>query len=153
MKGLVQRVSDASVSVDGIRISQIEQGLLLFLGVEKHDDTDSAKRLCQRVTRFRIFPDISDNSGRMNLSVADTGGSILVVPQFTLAADTRSGNRPGFSLAAEPEKAQSLYQAFIDEAREILGAARVAAGKFGADMQVSLINNGPVTFMLDTAGS
>lgn len=149
MKGLVQRVSDAGVSVDGIRISQIEQGLLLFLGVEKHDDTDSAKRLCQRVSRFRIFP---DNSGRMNLSVADTGGSILVVPQFTLAADTRSGNRPGFSLAAEPEKARSLFRTFIEEARAILGADFVAAGEFGADMQVSLVNNGPVTFLLETAG-
>jgi D-aminoacyl-tRNA deacylase len=148
MKGLIQRVSDASVSVDGARISQIGQGMLLFLGVEKHDDADGAKRLCQRVSQFRIFP---DHSGRMNLSVADAGGSLLVVPQFTLAADTRSGNRPGFSVAADPEEARSLYQIFVEEARAILGASRVATGEFGADMQVSLTNSGPVTFLLETS--
>ncbi|WP_150914409.1 D-aminoacyl-tRNA deacylase [Marinobacter halotolerans] len=148
MKGLIQRVSDASVTVDGARISQIGQGMLLFLGVEKQDDADSAKRLCQRVTRYRIFP---DESGRMNHSVADAAGSLLVVPQFTLAADTRSGNRPGFSVAADPEKAQSLYKAFVEEARSILGSANVATGEFGADMQVSLTNCGPVTFLLETA--
>ncbi len=148
MKGLIQRVSDASVSVGSVRVGQIEQGLLLFLGIEKHDDTDSAKRLCQRVTRFRIFP---DESGRMNRSVTDTGGSVLVVPQFTLAADTRSGNRPSFSMAAEPDKARFLYKVFTDEARSLLGADRVAEGQFAADMQVSLTNNGPVTFLLETA--
>jgi D-aminoacyl-tRNA deacylase len=148
MKGLIQRVSDASVTVDGARISQIGQGMLLFLGVEKHDDADSAKRLCQRVSRFRIFP---DHSGRMNLGVADSGGSVLVVPQFTLAADTRSGSRPGFSVAADPEKARCLYQTFVEEARAILGASRVATGEFGADMQVSLTNSGPVTFLLEVS--
>lgn len=148
MKGLIQRVSNASVSVGSVRVGQIEQGLLLFLGIEKHDDTDSARRLCQRVTRFRIFP---DESGRMNRSVTDTGGSMLVVPQFTLAADTRSGNRPSFSLAAEPDKARSLYKVFTDEARSLLGSDRVAEGQFAADMQVSLTNNGPVTFLLETA--
>ena len=148
MKGLIQRVSDASVTVGSVRISQIEQGLLLFLGIEKHDDTNSARRMCQRVIRFRIFP---DESGRMNRSVTDTGGSVLVVPQFTLAADTRSGNRPSFSMAAEPDKARSLYKVFIDEARNLLGADRIAEGQFAADMQVSLTNNGPVTFLLEMA--
>ncbi|TGN38532.1 D-aminoacyl-tRNA deacylase [Marinobacter confluentis] len=148
MKGLIQRVTSADVSVDGVRISQIEQGLLLFLGVEKNDNSESAKRLCRRIVRYRVFP---DDAGRMNLSVADAGGSLLVVPQFTLAADTRSGNRPGFSAAAAPDEARSLYEQFIDDAQSLLGESRVAAGQFGADMQVSLTNNGPVTFMLESA--
>lgn len=148
MKGLIQRVSDASVTVDGVRIGQIEQGLLLFLGVQKHDDIESARRLCQRVIRFRVF---ADKSGRMNLSVSDIEGALLVVPQFTLAADTRSGNRPSFSSAAPPDKARSLFQLFADEARFSLGETRVATGQFGADMKVLLTNDGPVTFLLETA--
>jgi D-tyrosyl-tRNA(Tyr) deacylase len=148
MKGLIQRVSSASVSVNGARISQIEQGLLLFLGVEKTDSPESVKRLCQRVVSYRIF---SDEVGRMNLSIVDAGGSLMVVPQFTLAADTRSGNRPGFSAAAAPEEARSLYLQFISQAQTMLGEARVAAGQFGADMQVALINDGPVTFLLETS--
>jgi len=148
MKGLIQRVSSASVSVDGARISQIEQGLLLFLGIEKIDSLESVNRLCQRVVSYRVF---SDEAGRMNLSVADAGGSLLVVPQFTLAADTRSGNRPGFSAAAAPEEARSLYLQFINQAQAMLGEARVAAGQFGTDMQVALVNDGPVTFMLETS--
>jgi len=148
MKGLIQRVSTASVSVNGARISQIEQGLLLFLGVEKTDSPESVKRLCQRVVSYRIF---SDEAGRMNLSVLDAGGSLMVVPQFTLAADTRSGNRPGFSAAAAPEEARSLYLQFINQAQAMLGEARVAAAQFGTDMQVALVNDGPVTFMLETS--
>jgi len=148
MKGLIQRVSSASVSVNGARISQIEQGLLLFLGVEKTDSSESVRRLCQRVVSYRIF---SDEAGRMNLSVLDAGGSLMVVPQFTLAADTRSGNRPGFSAAAAPEEARSLYLQFINQAQAMLGEARVAAGQFGTDMQVALVNDGPVTFMLETS--
>jgi D-tyrosyl-tRNA(Tyr) deacylase len=148
MKGLIQRVSTASVSVNGARISQIEQGLLLFLGVEKTDSSESVRRLCQRVVSYRIF---SDEAGRMNLSVLDAGGSLMVVPQFTLAADTRSGNRPGFSAAAAPEEARSLYLQFINQAQAMLGEARVAAGQFGTDMQVALVNDGPVTFMLETS--
>lgn len=147
MKGLIQRVADASVRVDGVRISQIDHGLLLFLGVEKNDNAEIARRLCQRVARFRVFP---DEFGRMNLNVADAGGSVLVVPQFTLAADTRSGNRPSFSSAAGPDEARRLYQAFINEAQALLGEAHVATGQFAADMQVSLTNNGPVTFLLET---
>jgi D-tyrosyl-tRNA(Tyr) deacylase len=148
MKGLIQRVSSASVSVDHVRISHIGQGLLVFLGVEKNDDAESARRLCQRVARYRVFPDAA---GRMNLSLADAGGSLLVVPQFTLAADTRSGNRPGFSTAAAPSEARFLYLQFIGQAQDFLGETRVAAGQFGAEMQVSLINDGPVTFLLETA--
>jgi len=148
MKGLIQRVSSASVSVNGARISQIEQGLLLFLGVEKTDSSESVRRLCQRVVSYRIF---SDEAGRMNLSVVDAGGSLMVVPQFTLAADTRSGNRPGFSAAAAPEEARSLYLQFITQAQAMLGQTRVAAGQFGADMQIALINDGPVTFLLETS--
>ena len=148
MKGLIQRVSTASVSVNGARISQIEQGLLLFLGIEKIDSLESVNRLCQRVVSYRIF---SDEAGRMNLSVLDAGGSLMVVPQFTLAADTRSGNRPGFSAAAAPEEARSLYLQFINQAQAMLGEARVAAGQFGTDMQVALVNDGPVTFMLETS--
>jgi len=97
---------------------------------------------------YRIF---SDEVGRMNLSIVDAGGSLMVVPQFTLAADTRSGNRPGFSAAAAPEEARSLYLQFISQAQTMLGEARVAAGQFGADMQVALINDGPVTFLLETS--
>lgn len=147
MKGLIQRVRSASVSVDNVQISQIERGLLVFLGVEKNDDIETARHLCQRVLRFRVFP---DETGRMNLNVADSGGALLVVPQFTLAADTGSGNRPGFSAAAESGAARSLYEQFITQAQGALGEARVAAGQFGADMQVSLINDGPVTFLLET---
>jgi D-tyrosyl-tRNA(Tyr) deacylase len=146
MKGLIQRVSDASVSVDGVRIGQIGQGLLLFLGVEKHDDLESARRLCQRAIRFRIFP---DDTGRMNLSVHDIGGSVLIVPQFTLVANTSSGNRPSFSGAAAPDKARSLCQAFTENAKQTLGPDRVETGQFGADMKVSLTNDGPVTFLLE----
>jgi D-tyrosyl-tRNA(Tyr) deacylase len=147
MKGLIQRVSSASVEVDGARISEIGPGLLLFLGVEKGDNAEIARRLCERVLRYRVFP---DDAGRMNLNVDDAGGSLLVVSQFTLAAETRSGNRPGFSTAAPPGEAQSLYQQFITQAQQALGPARVAAGQFGADMQVALVNNGPVTFLLET---
>jgi D-tyrosyl-tRNA(Tyr) deacylase len=149
MKGLVQRGSDASGGVDGTRIGQIRQGLLLLLGVEKHDDIEAARRLCERVSAFRMFP---DKTGRMNLSVCDITGELLVVPQFTLAADTRSGTRPGFSSAAAPEKARHLYQTFVDEAKVRVGESRVAQGRFGADMKVSLTNDGPVTFMLESAG-
>lgn len=150
MKGLIQRVSDASVRVDGVLVGQIGRGLLIFLGVEKHDDMESAKYLCQRVTRFRIFPDEAD---RMNHSVRDSEGSVLVVPQFTLAANANSGNRPSFSGAAAPEKARSLYQVFIETAEAILGSGHVETGQFGADMKVSLTNDGPVTFLLETPAS
>ncbi len=147
MKGLVQRVSEASVTVNGEKISAIGPGLLLLLGVEKDDTQNEARDLCRKILSYRVFP---DEQGRMNVNVQDSGGSLLIVPQFTLAADTGSGTRPGFSLAAAPDMANSLYQNFVAQARAELGESRVGEGQFGADMKVALVNDGPVTFMLET---
>lgn len=146
MKGLIQRVTDASVTVDGEVIGRIGRGLLLLVGVERDDGPAQARALLSKVLNYRVFP---DSSGRMNLNVQDAGGSLLIVPQFTLAADTRSGNRAGFSLAAAPDQAEPLVSGMIVEARQQLGEGRIAAGRFGADMKVALINDGPVTFMLE----
>ncbi len=145
MKGLLQRVSEASVTVDGRQIARIGQGLLVLLGVERNDAFNEAKELCQKILSYRVFP---DEQGRMNVNVQDSGGSVLVVPQFTLAADTSSGTRPGFSLAAAPDMANTLYGEFLVQAKSLLGEERVQAGQFGADMKVALVNDGPVTFML-----
>jgi len=150
MKGLIQRVSQASVSVNGKRVSAIGPGLLLLLGVERNDTAVEAKELCRKILSYRIFP---DEQGRMNVNVQDSGGSLLIVPQFTLAADTGSGTRPGFSTAAAPEVAESLYQSFVAHSRTGLGQARVEQGMFGADMKVALINDGPVTFLLEVRGA
>ncbi|XKH00005.1 D-tyrosyl-tRNA(Tyr) deacylase [Marinobacter nauticus] len=149
MKGLIQRVTQASVVVDDQQISAIGPGLLLLLGVERNDTVKEAKDLCRKILSYRVFP---DERGRMNVNVQDSGGSLLVVPQFTLAADTSSGTRPGFSLAAAPDTANALYQDFVAQAKADLGDARVGEGEFGADMKVSLLNDGPVTFMLETRG-
>ena len=149
MKGLIQRVTQASVAVDDQQISAIGPGLLLLLGVERNDTVKEAKDLCRKILSYRVFP---DTQGRMNVNVQDSGGSILVVPQFTLAADTSSGTRPGFSLAAAPDTANTLYQEFVARAKAELGEARVGEGEFGADMKVSLLNDGPVTFMLEARG-
>lgn len=146
MKGLIQRVSHASVHVGDEEIAAIPAGLLVFVGVEKMDDTEHARKLCKKLMAYRVF---SDSQGRMNQSVMDSQGSLLLVPQFTLAANTRSGTRPGFSDAAPPEKARPLFDFMIAEASAVLGSARVAAGRFGADMKVSLVNDGPVTFLLE----
>lgn len=147
MKGLIQRVTRAQVFVDGELTAAISSGLLLFLGVERKDGVEQARELCQKILTYRVFP---DNSGRMNLCLKDLGGSLLVVPQFTLAADTRSGTRPGFSTAAAPDVANDLFQQFVREAQAGLGEHLVKAGQFGADMQIALTNDGPVTFMLNT---
>ncbi|NWN92721.1 D-tyrosyl-tRNA(Tyr) deacylase [Marinobacter adhaerens] len=147
MKGLVQRVSKASVTVGGREVSRIDTGILLLLGVEKEDEIKEARELCRKILTYRIFP---DEAGRMNLSLLDTGAALLVVPQFTLAADTSSGTRPGFSRAAAPDVAEHLYSGFLELANEGLGEDKVKAGRFGADMDVSLINDGPVTFMLSS---
>ncbi len=144
MKGLIQRVSHARVVVAGETVGAIDSGLLLLLGVEKDDDELKADKLLDRVLRYRIF---SDDNGKMNLSLADTGGGLLVVSQFTLVADTRKGLRPSFSSGATPEKGNALYEYFVKQAR--LRHSDVATGVFGADMKVSLLNDGPVTFMLD----
>lgn len=143
MIALIQRVREASVSVEGETIATIEQGLLVLLGVEKGDDLAKAQKLAERVSNYRVF---EDSDGKMNLSVKDIGGQILVVSQFTLAADTRKGRRPSFSSAAEPAVGESLYLAYVDATRELLGEA--PCGRFGANMQVSLINDGPVTFIM-----
>jgi D-tyrosyl-tRNA(Tyr) deacylase len=144
VKVVVQRVSSASVQVAGERVGEIGPGLLVLLGLDRGDDRAAAQRMLERLLAYRLFP---DEAGRMNRSVADTGGGVLLVSQFTLSADTRKGLRPGFSSAMPPDEARALYQFTLDELRRRHGA--VAAGVFGADMQVSLVNDGPVTFILE----
>ena len=148
MIALLQRVSSASVDVAGERIGAIGPGLMVLVGVQPRDDERTALRLLERLLAYRVF---GDDEGRMNRSVADIGGGLLLVPQFTLAADTRKGNRPGFSTAAPPEQAERLFLRFCELARAAHG--RVETGRFGADMQVALVNEGPVTFWLQTGGS
>lgn len=143
MIGLLQRVSEARVVVAGRTMGQIDCGLLVLVGVEREDGEAQAERLLQRLLGYRVFP---DEQGRMNRSLADIGGGLLLVPQFTLAADTRKGTRPGFSSAAEPEKGERLFHYLCEAART--AHSPVATGEFGADMQVSLTNDGPVTFWL-----
>jgi D-tyrosyl-tRNA(Tyr) deacylase len=143
MLGLIQRVASASVSIDGSVVGAIDRGLLLLLGVEKDDTTVQADRLLQKVLAYRVF---ADADGKMNLSLADVGGGLLVVSQFTLAADTGRGLRPSFSTAKAPAEAEQLYKHFLHSARALHPV--VAAGRFGADMQVALVNDGPVTFLL-----
>lgn len=144
MKVLLQRVKNARVEVDGAITGQINQGLLLLIGVEKHDSPELIDRITDKVLAYRVF---SDADGKMNLSVKDIQGGVLAVSQFTLAADTRKGLRPGFSAAASPEQAQQLFQYCVDQLR--LKHPLVETGIFGADMQVHLVNDGPVTFMLE----
>lgn len=150
MKGLIQRVSSASVSVDGQIIADIPQGLLLLLGVERGDGSEQVESLARKIVNYRVF---SDDQGRMNRSLLDVSGALLVVPQFTLAADTGSGTRPGFSTAAPPEFAESLFLQFLEVAGSLLPGGRIESGQFGADMKVALVNDGPVTFMLQVGGS
>jgi D-tyrosyl-tRNA(Tyr) deacylase len=144
MIGLLQRVSNAQVTVAGERVGSIGRGLLVLLGVQRGDSSLEADRLLDRLVTYRVF---DDAAGRMNRSLLDCGGELLVVSQFTLAADTRQGTRPGFSRAAAPADAARLYQYFVDAARVKLG--RVETGRFGAHMQVRLENDGPVTFWLE----
>ena len=143
MIGLLQRVTEAGVSVDGVAVGAIGVGLLVLVGVERGDSEAEANRLLERLLGYRVFP---DNEGKMNLSLNDIGGGLLLVPQFTLAADTRKGNRPGFSPAAAPAEGEQMFTYLLNLARKRY--QRVAAGRFGADMQVSLVNDGPVTFWL-----
>ncbi len=145
MIGLLQRVSHASVVVEGETVGQIETGLLVLLAVEPDDTEAEAEALADRLLRYRVF---ADEAGRMNLSVTDIGGSVLLVPQFTLAADTRRGLRPSFTSAAPPALGQALFERTVAAARQRLGDERVATGRFGAHMQVSLTNDGPVTLWL-----
>lgn len=145
MLGLIQRVSHASVEVDGEVVGDIGRGILLLLGVQREDTEESAKKLLHKVMHYRIFPDEND---KMNLNVQQAGGGLLVASQFTLAADTRKGLRPSFTTSAPPEQAEVLYDYFLSQAVE--ACPQVAAGVFGANMQVSLCNDGPVTFMLES---
>ena len=143
MIALLQRVGEARVEVAGTTVGAIGPGLLVLLGVERDDGETEAARLVERVLGYRVF---EDDAGRMNRSLVDTGGGLLVVPQFTLAADTRKGTRASFTPAAPPEEGARLFEAFVARARESHGD--VATGRFGADMQVHLVNDGPVTFWL-----
>jgi len=145
VRGLIQRVSSASVEVDREIVGAIDQGILLLLGVERDDDIEALKKMLHKVLNYRIF---SDADGKMNLSVSDIQGGLLVVSQFTLAAETRKGLRPGFSTAAAPQLAEELYEQFVELARQ--QHSQVATGRFGADMKVQLLNDGPVTFLLET---
>ena len=144
MIGLLQRVRTARVDVDGKTVATIGPGLLVFIGVEQRDDESRAERLLERLLGYRVFPDAA---GKMNLSVADIGGGLLLVPQFTLAADTNKGMRPSFTPAATPEQGRRLFEYLVNCARA--RHAPVESGVFGADMQVTLTNDGPVTFWLE----
>ncbi len=144
---LLQRVTEARVEVGGEVVGQIGPGLLVLLAVEPRDDGSTAERMIDRLLRYRVF---DDPAGRMNLSVLETGGEVLLVPQFTLAADTSKGLRPSFTSAAPPEEGRALFDRAVARARAALGG-RLATGRFGAHMRVSLVNDGPVTFRLHTA--
>ena len=146
MRALVQRVSKARVTVDDETVGEIGAGLLVLVCAMGADKAAAAEKLAARVAKLRIF---RDDEGRMNRSLLDTGGAALVISQFTLAADTSSGNRPGFSSAAPPEAGRALYERFATALRGL--GIEVAAGRFGADMKVSLTNDGPVTIWLDSA--
>ncbi len=145
MIGLLQRVTEASVSVDGGIIGEIGPGLLVLVAVHRDDTAKDIARLAERVLGYRVFPDAE---GRMNRSVSDVGGGLLLVPQFTLAADTKKGTRASFTRAAAPDMGREYFDRLVSACRERLDS--VATGEFGADMQVSLINDGPVTFWLES---
>lgn len=144
MRALVQRVTDASVRVDGTAIGEIGKGLVILVCAMAGDDAAKSKALAAKISKLRIF---TDDAGKMNKSLLDTGGAALIVSQFTLAADTSRGNRPGFSSAAQPDTGRALYEQFVSDVAD-LGIA-VSTGSFGADMAVSLTNDGPVTIWID----
>ena len=148
MIGLLQRVSQANVFVGEEKIAEIGPGLLVLVGVERDDQQTAADRLLQRLLRYRVF---EDEAGRMNLSLKDTQGGLLLVPQFTLVAETGKGTRPGFSRAANPEQAKDLFVYLLNQAQQVHSS--VASGCFGANMQVNLTNSGPVTFWLQVKNS
>ena len=145
MKAWIQRVSRASVAIGAERVAEIGRGYLVLLGVTHSDTEADADKIASRLPVLRLF---TDSNGQMNLSLEDVGGSVIVVSQFTLYADTAHGRRPGFSAAARPEKAEPLYERVVAQLRERLGADRVGTGRFGADMQVELVNDGPVSVEL-----
>ena len=145
MKALVQRVADASVTIDGEVVAEIGKGYLILFGVTHGDTEAMADKLASRVVKLRIF---EDENGKTNKSIEDVAGSVIVVSQFTLYADTDHGNRPGFSAAARPDLAIPLYERFVADLRSALGPDRVSTGRFGADMKVRLLNDGPFTVEL-----
>ncbi|WP_027259515.1 D-aminoacyl-tRNA deacylase [Leisingera aquimarina] len=145
MRALIQRVSEASVTVEGKTIGEIGPGLLILICAMEGDNEAQADQLAVKISKLRIF---KDAAGKMNRSVLDTGGSALVVSQFTLAADTRRGNRPGFSAAAAPAEGERLYEYFAEQLPRL--GVEIAKGQFGADMKVRLLNDGPVTVWMDT---
>jgi D-tyrosyl-tRNA(Tyr) deacylase len=146
MRAVIQRVSQSSVKVNGKTLGQTSLGLLILLGIEEVDNRTDVEWLAKKVIGLRIF---SDEHGKMNLNIEAAGGELLVISQFTLHASTKKGTRPSFIKAARPEQAIPLYEAFIEECEKLIGKS-VARGKFGADMQVELINDGPVTITIDT---
>ena len=146
MIALLQRVANASVSVENEIVGTIDRGMLAFIGVERRDSQAQADRLLERMLNYRMF---SDTEGKMNLSIRDVAGGLLLVSQFTLAADTNTGNRPSFTPAAPPEVGEKLFDYVVAQAR--LKYSRIATGRYGADMKVSLVNDGPVTFWLRVA--
>ena len=141
---LLQRVSEARVDIDGVTVGSIGQGILVLVGVQADDDEAVAHAFVERLLNYRVF---SDADGKMNLSLRDIGGGLLLVPQFTLAANTKKGRRPSFTSAAPPAHGEAIFESMVENAREV--HTDVACGRFGADMQVSLTNDGPVTFILD----
>lgn len=145
MKVWLQRVTEAAVTIDGVEVARIGRGYLALLGIT-HDDTESkADFIAERITKIRIF---EDENGKTNKSIQDVNGSVIVVSQFTLYADTAHGRRPGFSNAARPDLAEPLYERVVGRLRELLGPDKVSTGRFGAEMQVSLVNDGPFSVEL-----
>jgi D-tyrosyl-tRNA(Tyr) deacylase len=147
MRAVLQRVTEASVTVDGTTVGRIDRGLLVYLGVQKGDTEIDLEYLANKIPRMRLF---TDNDGKMNLSVSDLGYAVLVVSQFTLCADLRKGNRPSFDPAAEPAVARQMYELFVEKVRA--QGLDVATGEFGASMRVSYTNEGPITLVLDSPG-
>jgi D-tyrosyl-tRNA(Tyr) deacylase len=146
MRVVLQRVSEAAVRISGETVGEIQHGFLILLGIETEDDASDADYLIQKIVQMRVF---SDSEGKMNLNVQDVNGELLVVSQFTLHASTKKGNRPSFIRAARPEQAIPLYNYFLSQLSTSF-SGEIATGKFGADMQVSLINDGPVTIVMDS---
>ncbi len=146
MRVVLQRVSEAAVKISGECVGEIQMGFLILLGIETEDDTSDADYLIQKITQMRVF---ADADGKMNLNVQDIQGELLVVSQITLHASTKKGNRPSFIRAARPEQAIPLYDYFLSQLSTFF-SGKIATGKFGADMQVSLINDGPVTIIIDS---
>jgi D-tyrosyl-tRNA(Tyr) deacylase len=144
MKAVIQRVTKASVSIDGKTVGSIQKGYMVLLGVTHEDNQETVDRIVKKMIGLRIF---ADENGKTNLSLKDVGGELLIVSQFTLYADTRHGNRPGFTTAAKPEQANVLYEYFVKKCKEQV--ENVQTGQFGADMQVELVNDGPFTIILE----